>query len=140
VSRECTLRQLADLVGGRVDGDPNLVIHGLNGIDYAQSGEITFILDTKQLPLLEQCRASACIVPAGLASLPMPVIVAEQPSVAAARIHTYLLAEPFKARGIHPSAVVGDGCILPREVTIGPLACLGDRVVLGERVTIHPER
>jgi len=137
VSRECTLRQLADLVDGRVEGDPNLAIHGLNGIEYAQDGEITFILDKKQLPLPEQCRASACIVPVGVDSLPLPVIVAEQPSVAAARIHSFLLAEPFQARGVHPSAVVGEGCILPPEVTIGPLVCLGERVVLGDRVTIH---
>ena len=63
VSRECTLQQLADLVGGRVDGDPQLAIHGLNGIEYAQAGEITFILDKKQVPLAENCQASACIVP-----------------------------------------------------------------------------
>jgi UDP-3-O-[3-hydroxymyristoyl] glucosamine N-acyltransferase len=138
VARECTLRQLADLVGGRVDGDPNLVIHGLNGIEYAQSGEITFILDSKQLPLPEQCGASACIVPSGADSPSIPVIVAEDPSVAAARIHAFLLDEPFRAKGIHPSAVVGEGCLIPSEVTIGPLVCLGDRVVLGKRVTIHP--
>jgi len=137
VSRECTLRQLADLVGGRVAGDPDLVIRGLNGIEYAQAGEITFILDNKQLPLPEQCRASACIVPDGADTLAIPVIVAEQPSVAAARIHAFLLAEPFRARGVHSSAVVGAGCVIPAEVTIGPLVCLGERVVLGERVTIH---
>jgi UDP-3-O-[3-hydroxymyristoyl] glucosamine N-acyltransferase len=66
------------------------------------------------------------------------VLVAEQPAVAAARIHAFLLAEPFQARGVHPSAVVGEGCTLPQAVTVGPLVCLGDRVVLGERVTIHP--
>ena len=38
VSRECSLRQLADLVDGRVEGDPQLIIHGLNGIEYAQAG------------------------------------------------------------------------------------------------------
>jgi UDP-3-O-[3-hydroxymyristoyl] glucosamine N-acyltransferase len=138
VSRECSLRQLADLVDGRVEGDPNLVVRSLNGIEFAQAGEITFILDSKQLGLLAECRASACIVPTGVESPPLSVLVAEQPAVAAARIHAFLLAEPFQARGIHPSAVVGEGCTLPQAVTVGPLVCLGDRVVLGERVTIHP--
>jgi len=137
VPRECTLRRLAELVGGRVDGDPELIVRGLNGIDYAQAGEITFVLDNKYLPLPEQCRASACIVPPDAGPLPIPVIVAEQPAVAAARIHAFLLAEPFRARGIHPTAVVGEGCTIPAEVSIGPLVALGDRVVLGERVTIH---
>lgn len=138
MSRECTLRQLADLVGGRVEGDPNLIVRGLNGIEYAQPGEITFILDRKQLPLPETCQASACIVPVDTEALDRPAIVTDQPSLAAARIHTFLLTEPFQAKGIHPSAVTGEGCVIPREVTIGPLVCLGDRVTLGERVTIHP--
>lgn len=140
MSRESTLQQLADLVGGRAAGDPNLVIRGLGGIDHAQAGEITFILDKKQWPLPETCRASACIVPADLAAdvLTLPVIVTDQPSLAAARIHTFLLAEPFRARGVHPSAVVGEDCAIPPETTIAPLVCLGDRVRLGERVTIHP--
>lgn len=138
MSRECTLQQLADLVGGRVEGEPDLPIRGLNGIEYAQPGEITFILDKKQLPLVENCRASACIVPVGTGPLGMAAIVSEQPSVAAARIHSFLLSSPFAAQGIHTSAVIGADCILPPEVSIGPLVCLGDRVVLGERVTIHP--
>ncbi len=138
MSRDCTLQQLADLVGGRVDGDPQLAIHGLNGIEYAQAGEITFILDKKQVPLAENCRASACIVPSGVDSLPIAALVTDQPSLAAARIHSFLLSEPFLARGVHSSAVIGEGCVLPKEVTIGPLVCLGDQVILGERVTIHP--
>lgn len=140
MSRESTLQQLADFVKGRVEGDPNLVIRGLGGLEYAQTGEITFILDKKQWPLPETCGASACIVPPDLAGtiLTLPVIVVDQPSLAAARIHTFLLAEPFRAQGVHPSAVVGKDCTIPSETTIGPLVCLGDRVRLGERVTIHP--
>lgn len=138
MSRECTLQQLADLVDGRVEGDPNLPVRGLNGIDYAQPGEITFILDKKQLPLPAGCQAGACIVPPGVGSLPIPSIVTDQPSVAAARIHTFLLEQPFAAAGVHPSAVIGSGCTIPEQVSVGPLVCLGDRVVLGERVTIHP--
>ena len=67
----------------------------------------------------------------------MPAIVSDQPSLATARIHAFLLAEPFCAGGIHPTAVVGSGCNIAQQVTIGPLVCLGDRVTIGERVTIN---
>ena len=136
MSRECTLQQLADLVGGWVEGDPLLPVRGFNGIEYAGPGELTFILDKRQLPLPTNCRAIACIVPEDVGPLDIASIVVDQPSVAAARIHTYLLAQPFVAGGIHPTAVMGEGCVIPEDVTIGPLVCLGDRVVLGERVTI----
>ncbi len=139
MSHEQTLQQLADLVGGSVVGDPQLVVRGLNGIEHAGPGEITFLLDTRKLPLPDSCRASACIVPTDCPPLSMPTIATDQPAVAAARIHALLLARPFAARGVHPSAVIGSDCRIPAQVSIGPLVCLGDRVVLGERVTIHPE-
>jgi len=138
VSRECTLQQLADLVEGSVEGDPHLLVRGLNGIEQAGPGEITFILDKKQLPLPAICQAGACIVPVGAGPLAIPSIVTQQPAVAAARIHTFMLATPFVAQGIHPAAVIGNGCTIPKQVSIGPLVCLGERVVLGERVAIHP--
>ena len=138
MARECTLQQLADLVQGRVEGDPNLIVRGLNGIEQAGPDEITFILEKKQLPLPPTCRAGACIVPVDAGPLSLSAIVSDLPSVAAARIHTFLLATPFVAQGIHPAAVIGRGCVIPEEVSIGPLVSLGERVILGERVTIHP--
>ena len=132
MSRECTLQQLADLVEGRVEGNPHLVIRGLNGIEQADSDEITFILEIKQLPLPTTCQAGACIVPAGAGLLPIPTIVTDQPAVSAARIHTFFLATPFVAQGIHPSAVIGSGCTIPHQVSVGPLVCLGERVCVVE--------
>lgn len=136
MSREYTLQQLADLVGGWVEGDPQLSVRGFNGIEYAGPTELTFVLSTKQLPLPADCKAAACIVPEDAGPQDIATIVSDQPSVAAARIHTYMLARPFVAGGVHPSAVIGRECRIPAEVTIGPLACLGDGVVLGEQVTI----
>ena len=51
VPNQWTLQQLADLVDGRVVGDPGLAIHGLNGIEFAAEGELTFVLEPKRLPL-----------------------------------------------------------------------------------------
>ncbi|NLX17800.1 MAG: UDP-3-O-(3-hydroxymyristoyl)glucosamine N-acyltransferase [Desulfobulbus sp.] len=138
MTRFYTLQELADRVGGQVVGDPETRIHALNGIEYAQAGEITFVLEKKQLPLPEQCRASACIAPPDTGPQELPLLISDEPAVAAARIHAYLLARPFQAEGVHPSAVIGADCVIPEEVTIGPLVCLGDRVVLGERVTLGP--
>ncbi len=138
VSPHYSLQQLAELVDGRVQGGGGLIIRNLNGIAYAQPGEITFVLDKKQLPLPEHCQASACIVPLDAGPVDRPVLITDQPGVAAAKIHAALLARPFEATGIHPSVVVGDGCTVPEEVSIGPLVCLGNNVSLGQRVTIHP--
>ena len=136
--REYSLQQLADLVGAQLQGDPELLIHGLNGIEYAVDGEITFVLDKKQLPLPQGCRASACIAPLNADSAEIPLLLTDQPSVAAAKIHTALVTQPFHATGIHASAVVGEKCSIPQEVSIGALVCLGNNVRIGQRVTLYP--
>ncbi len=133
-----TLAELAVLVAGEVTGDGDVVIHGFNGIDLAGSGELTYITSPKMVPRLQECRASACIVPMAVNTGPMPLIRVADPELAAAVIHNHLLAAPFVTTGVHPSAVVGKECDIPAEVAIGPLACIGDRVRLGSRVTLEP--
>lgn len=38
--------------------------------------------------------------------------------------------------GVHPSAVVATGAVIPDSCTVGPFCLIGDGVVLGERVTL----
>lgn len=134
-----SLQELADLVGGQIQGAADLRIHGLNGMEQAQEGEITFLLDNKKIALLQGSRASACIVPLTCdpALLSMPALLVKNPALAAAFIHSRLLHQDFVATGIHPTAVIGKDCRIPEQVSIGPLVCLGDRVCLGERVRIE---
>lgn len=132
-----TLGELADYVNGEVHGDADIVVSALNGIDFAQEGEITFLLDLKKVDQLEQCGATACIIDKNAPRVAVPVIAVERPDIAAARIHTLLLNRPFTASGIHESAVIGNDCTIPREVTIGANVVLGDNVKVGERVAIH---
>lgn len=131
-----TLQQLADLVQGTVQGDPRLIVQGFNGVELAKPGEITFILQKKQLPSLQDCQASACIVPQGCTPANMSSIAVDIPNVAAARIHSLLMEKPFVANGIHATAIIGKNCHIPEQVSIGPYACLGDNVHLGERVQL----
>lgn len=132
----CPLRQLADLVNGSVHGDPDLPIEGLNGIELAGPGEITYILDPRQREQAEASAAAACIVPPDCILANKSCIAAPETAVAAARIHTFLLAKPFHTTGIHASAVIGDDCHIPAAVSIGPQVCIGRGVRLGERVQL----
>ena len=62
MEKSFTLNELAVLVEGEVVGDGNLQISGLNGIEYADAGEITFITSAKKAGQLSGCKAAACIV------------------------------------------------------------------------------
>ncbi|MDH4320736.1 MAG: UDP-3-O-(3-hydroxymyristoyl)glucosamine N-acyltransferase [Desulfobulbaceae bacterium] len=138
VNKSATLAALAAMVDGEVCGDPNTVVHGLADIEGAEAGEITFVVKAAKLALLAGCRATAVIVPRDAGDLDRPAIKVRDPYLAGALIQHYFLAAPFVATGVHPMAHVGNGCVLPEQISIGPMAVLGYRVTLGERVVIHP--
>lgn len=133
-----TLHELAVLVEGEVVGDGNLHISGLNGMEYASAGEITFITNTNKAGQLAGCRAAACIVPMECDEPGLPSIRVQNPDLAAALIHNHLLARKFEPQGILQPTHIGSDGHIPDEVTIGPMVSIGDRVKLGQRVTLYP--
>ncbi|HIJ90539.1 MAG: UDP-3-O-(3-hydroxymyristoyl)glucosamine N-acyltransferase [Desulfobulbaceae bacterium] len=132
------LAELAALVEGELVGDPEVLIGGVADFDSAGEGEITFVADLKRGARLDECRASAIIVPTALTEIIGSAIRVRNPYLAVARIHSLFVAEPFVATGIDVRAVVGHDCHISAEVAISPLVYLGNRVKLGQRVTLHP--
>ena len=111
---------MAELVGARVQGDADIRIGALNGLEFAEAGELTYILEKKQISQAETSRASAVIVPPDCALAGKFCLIASETAVAVARIHAWLLARPFMATSIHPTAVIGENCSIPEQVSIGP--------------------
>ncbi|XCN72320.1 MAG: UDP-3-O-(3-hydroxymyristoyl)glucosamine N-acyltransferase [Candidatus Electrothrix aestuarii] len=136
--KTATLSELAALVHGRVLGDEQTQVSTVNSLDLAEPGQLTFINSVKLAEKLAASKASACIVPSDFTEATLPLIQVENVDLASARIHNYLLVEPFQATGIHERAVIGADCKISDQISIGALACIGDRVQIGERVKIAP--
>ncbi|MFO7761520.1 MAG: UDP-3-O-(3-hydroxymyristoyl)glucosamine N-acyltransferase [Thermodesulfobacteriota bacterium] len=134
--KSVTLGQLADMVGGRIEGDPGIPISDLTEIESAGPGDITFLTSRSYLESLYKSRASAVIVNSQINDLPLAAIQVKDVNLASAIIHNFLLQSSFQPEGIDASARIGENCFLPSPVSIGPAVVLGDRVRLGERVVI----
>jgi UDP-3-O-[3-hydroxymyristoyl] glucosamine N-acyltransferase len=139
IKKEISVEALAEMVNGQVAGDQSAVIRGFAPLESAESDDISFLVKTKLADQLGTTGAGAVIVPLEVdgADLNIPVIRVKDPYLAVAIIHSFLIARPFEAKGIHPRAFVGDDCSLGKEISIGPLAVIGDRVKIGERVAIE---
>lgn len=135
---QTTLAELARLVGGEVDGDPQLAISGAGPFETADTHEITLAADRRYLSRLAETRAGAVIVPAEARTTGKPLLRTRQPKVAFARILQHFHSQPFAATGVSPLASVGEGCRIPELVSIHPFVVLGRGVELGERVTLWP--
>jgi UDP-3-O-[3-hydroxymyristoyl] glucosamine N-acyltransferase len=129
---------LAKMVQGEVVGDKTVRIRGFAPIDAAGPEDITFLAKAQMADLLETTGAGAVIVPLGLeGGGKIPFIRVKDPYLAVAIIHSFLVAAPFAARGVHPRAFIGEQCFLGQEITIAPMAVVGHRVQIGERVSIE---
>ncbi len=136
--KSVTLAELAALVEGTVSGDTQLKVSSVNSLELAEPGELSFINSSKKADLLTDCSASAFIVPLDFPDSGQSLIRVNNPDLAEAVIHNYLLAEDFQATGIHKQAVVGQDCDISDRVSIAGLVSIGDRVRIGEEVTLHP--
>jgi UDP-3-O-[3-hydroxymyristoyl] glucosamine N-acyltransferase len=133
-----TLGELAALLGGELQGPPDLVIRGIAPVDRAGPQEITFIAQKRYLRLVEQSQAAAFIVAPEWTDLPRALIVVPQPYLAYARVAALFAPPPWRWPGVSDRAYLGTGLKLGQDVSIAPLVFLGDRVRLGDRVTILP--
>jgi UDP-3-O-[3-hydroxymyristoyl] glucosamine N-acyltransferase len=152
-----TLRQLAELVQGTVQGDGDLTINSARTLGEAQPGDITFVEDDRRAAQLHDCRATAAVVPLSVPPNGLAVIQVADPLAAFVTIvrHLHGRAEPpphgIDPRAcIHPSASVADGvsihafAVVGEGSVIGPRCCLypgvvvGRRCRLGEDVVLYP--
>jgi UDP-3-O-[3-hydroxymyristoyl] glucosamine N-acyltransferase len=133
-----TLQQLADLVGGQIQGDSNIEIARVTPIDQAQEGDITFVSNPKYLPLLKQCKASAVIVTPGIDSPEMNLLLCANPYLAFAKILTFLQGKDGSITGIMAGAIVAESAEIDVTATIHPGAVIGERVRIGAGTIVHP--
>ncbi|MFQ5680733.1 MAG: UDP-3-O-(3-hydroxymyristoyl)glucosamine N-acyltransferase [Candidatus Omnitrophota bacterium] len=133
-----TLSEIAAIIDGEVVGDGDIVITGLCGIKEAQKGDITFVANSKYLPLIEHTRAAAIITSREIASCRKPIIRVDNPSLSFARMVS--LVSPnhnFHPKGIHPTAILGKNLKLGKDISIGPYVVIEDEVEVGDGAIIY---
>jgi len=135
---EISLRELAELVGGKVIGDPAAKVSGLGSLDDATEGQITFLSNPKLADKVVKTKATAVILPKGVDSFGRNVIETSNPYLAFAKVLTLFSALPKTPLGIMDGSFVCDSAVLGADISVYPGAYIGENVTIGDRVTIHP--
>jgi UDP-3-O-[3-hydroxymyristoyl] glucosamine N-acyltransferase len=134
-----SVQKLAQLLDLSVDPALNIEITGVATIEEAQPGDLTFLSNPKYVQKLEGCKAGAILIsPKFQGKLPIPALYTNNPYLAFARAIELFYSKPLPPRGIHPTAVIGQGCTLGKDIFIGAYVVIGNNVTLGDHVTIHP--
>jgi UDP-3-O-[3-hydroxymyristoyl] glucosamine N-acyltransferase len=138
MDKEFFLKDLANLVNGDLVGNGKTVVKGFGPLDSAGPEDLSFLAKAANHEQIEKTSAGALVVPLEITESEKPLIRVKNPYLASALIQNHMVQEPFQSKGIHQSAIVGTGCIVPQQVSVEAHAVLGEDVVLGERVTIEP--
>jgi UDP-3-O-[3-hydroxymyristoyl] glucosamine N-acyltransferase len=132
------LRDLAEQLHCRLEGDGDIDIARVAALETAGPGEVTFLANAKYHGKVAHTRASAIIADDTLTAAPCAIVRCAQPYLAFARALSLLAPEQRPPAGIHPSAVVDASAVIDADASIGALACIGAAARVGARTVVHP--
>jgi UDP-3-O-[3-hydroxymyristoyl] glucosamine N-acyltransferase len=156
---EFTVQQIADMLGGTVEGNPNLKVSTLAKIEEAGEKALAFLANTKYEPYLYTTEASAIIVSKDLQlkqHIEPALIRVDDPYTSFSKLlEEYQKAVMVFKTGVEEPAFlgqnstigenhyraafsyIGQNCRIGANARIFPHAYIGDNVKLGDNVIIY---
>lgn len=133
-----TLGQLADLLGCRLAGDPQIRITGVSTIEAANPHEITFLANPKYAPKVKRTQAAAIIAAEPVPGATAATLVSSNPYYDFARALALFYEPPKPAPGIHPAAWIAPDATIGPNPSVGPYAVIGERTTIGANAVLYP--
>src|SRR5258708_39754382 len=103
------LGEVAQKLGCRLEGPPEIEIRGVAGIEHADAGQITFLANRRYFPLVRSTRATAVLLEEGIfldrdASIPaLAPLLSANAYLALSSAPKLFFWQPTLAPRIHPS-------------------------------------
>lgn len=152
--------QIAALLGGEIQGDPNILINNIAKIEEGKIGCISFLANPKYEPYVYTTNSSVVLVAKDFApkqTIPATVIRVADPYLS----FTILLEEYARLTALVKTGVeepvftgknavfgenlyrgafsyVGNNCTIGKNVKIFPQVFIGDNVKIGDNTILHP--
>lgn len=131
------LLALAAKLDCEIEGDANLEITGVAGIEEAQPGELTFLVNRKYRPALETTRASAILITYDEARPRIAALRSANPYLDFARAIELFHPTPRYGASVHPTAVISSAAKIGARAHIGPYCYIAEDVEIGENAVLH---
>lgn len=137
-------QSIAVATGGDLIGSGDIQITGLDTLDDAGPGDLTFIGTAVYAQKWPRSHASAALINASIEPRPEPgegraLIVVENVDLTIAQLLKQIEPPPAELdAGIHPSAVIDPSAKLGDNVAIAAHCVIGPRVTLGDQTRLYP--
>lgn len=134
--------QIALIVKGTVEGDPNATVRSFSKIEEAVTGHLAFLANPKYEDYLYSTGASIIIINDSL-ELKQPVSatlirVPDAYTAFATLLQAYEKMMEQKMVGVQEPSFVAKTAVLGENVFVGAFSYIGENVKLGKNVKVHP--
>jgi UDP-3-O-[3-hydroxymyristoyl] glucosamine N-acyltransferase len=136
-----TAAAIAEDVGGRLVGNPAIIVDGVAPLDRASERDLSFLGATKYASMFASSSAGVVLISPELAESPGRAaarVVVDRPQEALLSLLPRFHRPPRTEAGVHSTSVIGPGARLGQNVAVGPYAIIGECAVVGEGTVIGP--
>ncbi len=138
-----TASQIAELLKGEVDGDPQVMVNDLAKIEEARSGTLTFLSNPRYTEFIYDTKATIAIVhrdfqPGKPIPKSLTLIRVDDPRHAFTQLLERNALLSTDKKGVEQPSFVSPTARLGKGVYIGAFSHVGDGVVLGDGVKVFP--
>ena len=138
---EFTVQQIAQFVGGTIEGNPDAVVSTFAKIEEGQPGAISFLSNPKYTHFIYDTQSTAVLIDETV-ELEHPVKttlirVSNAYECVARLLQMYEAAKPRK-QGISPKADIAESATMGDNLYIGAFAVIGEGAVIGDGTQVYP--
>ena len=138
---EFTAKQIADMIGGSIEGNENATINTFAKIEDGKPGAISFLSNPKYTHYIYDTLSSVVLINKKV-ELEKPVkatlIRVDNAYESIARLLQFYEQMKPRKTGINPLASISEKAKIGENVYIGAFVCIGDGVVIGDGAQIYP--
>ncbi len=137
-----TAKQISELIGGRVDGNPDTIVSNFSKIEEGLPETLTFLANPKYAHYIYTTKASVVIVnDSFVAESPIAatLIRVENAYQSIAQLLRFYESSLPKKSGIEQPSFIDSSAKLGDFVYVGAFAYIGENVTIGDNVLIYPQ-
>lgn len=138
---EFLAQQIADFLGGKVEGNPNASVNTFAKIEEGHKGALSFLANPKYAHYIYETESTIVLVNNDFQPekpVAATLVRVENAYESIARLLTLYESMTKRREGIHPLAFVSDNAELAEDVYIGAFAYIGDDAKIGRGTQIYP--
>ena len=138
---EFKAKQIADMIGGRVEGNEEATVSTFAKIEEGREGAISFLSNPKYTHFIYDTQSTIVLVNDDL-QLERPVsatlIRVKNAYEAVARLLQLYASMQPKKKGIDPTACIAANAKIGADVYVGAYAVIGEGTVIGDGTQVYP--